>query len=75
VTDPADVVELRVSRAQAQLLLEAVQEYAFDLVHHQLPPVRGLRRRRAQEAERQRWVAERQAAMEPLLELLKPFGR
>jgi hypothetical protein len=73
--EPADAVVLQLSREQAQLLLEAVQEYSYDLVHHQLPPVRGLRGRGKSEAERQRWVAEHIEAFKPLLAMLRPFGR
>ena len=73
--EPADAVVLRLSRAQAQLLLEAVQEYSYDLVHHQLPPLRGLRGRGQREAERQRRVAEHIEAFKPLLEILRPYGK
>lgn len=74
--EPTDSVVLRLTREQAQLLLEAVQEYSNDLVHHhQLPPVRGLRGRDVREAARRRWVAEHIEALKPLLKLLRPFGR
>lgn len=73
--ESADAVVLRLSREQAQLLLQAVQEYSYDLVHHQLPPVYGLGGRRDREAERQRWVAEHIEALKPLIEMLRPFGQ
>ena len=45
-----------------QLLLDAVQEYGYNLVHGKQRPVRGFRGREAREAERERWVAERREA-------------
>ena len=64
-----DAVVLRLSRAQFELVREAVDEYIYELEHHTLPP--SAREVGRKGSRRRRWADERLAELQPLYERLE----
>ena len=69
VDDRTDAVVLRLSRAQFELVREAVDEYIYELEHNTLPP--SAREVGRKGSRRRRWADDRVAELRPLYEWLE----
>lgn len=67
--EPADAVVLRLSRAQFELVREAVDEYIYELEHNTLPP--SAREIGPKGSPRRRWADDLLARLHPLYEWLE----
>ncbi|HEY6747557.1 MAG TPA: hypothetical protein VI357_17790 [Mycobacteriales bacterium] len=67
--DPTGDVVLRLSRAQFELIREAVDEYIYELDHSTVPP--SAREIGPKGSPRRRWANAKLAALRPLYEWLE----